>query len=88
MILYVIVEKALWVDFPRLSSSRSDKNVILPSSSNNWNSSDKRDPPLLLFLRLFSYTRPATVGAEGRIGSQTLVRPSRNSPFDGVGSGN
>lgn len=44
--------------------------------------------PPLLFLRLFSYTRPATVGAEGRIGSQTLVRPSRNSPFDGVGSGN
>lgn len=40
--------------------------------------------PPLLFLRLFSYTRPATVGAEGRIGSQTLVRPSRNSPFDGV----
>lgn len=35
--------------------------------------------PPLLFLRLFSYTRPATVGAEGRIEvedrySQTLPR--------------
>ena len=40
--------------------------------------------PPLLFLRLFSYTRPATVGAEGRIGSQTLPRATLLSTELGV----